>query len=342
MNDNRKWYSKSGIDSDVVISTRIRLARNLKNIPFPSRMTLEQKHTVENKVRAAIIESNSYISSDFRFIDLENLSKNDAVSMVERHLVSPDFISDMTGKALIINSTEEVSIMVNEEDHIRIQVMSEGFDLDKTFETADRIDTLISESAPVAFDSRLGYLTQCPTNLGTGMRASVMLHLPGLQESGAISRITANLSKLGIVIRGTYGEGTNVTGALYQLSNQITLGLSEAEALSNLKAITKQLIVQERKVRSELIQNMMVQDKISRAAGVLRSAKVLTTAEFMNMVSLLRFGVSTNLIYGISPDQINDLVVRVQPATIGDIRDPKERDIRRATIVRSALANITE
>lgn len=340
MNDNRKWYSKSGVDGDVAISTRIRLARNLCDFPFPSRMNHEQMLKVESAIKSAVLNSNSYMSENFKFIPLEDLNQNEAVSLVERHLVSPEFITDFKGKGLIINNDESVSIMINEEDHIRIQVMCEGLAIETAFETADKIDTLISENVQIAFDKRLGYLTQCPTNLGTGMRASVMLHLPALQESGAMARISANLSKLGITIRGTYGEGSNVVGALYQLSNQITLGLSEAEALANLRAIADQLISQERNARAELIKNLLIQDKISRATGILKSAKVLSTSEFMNMISLLRFGAATKIITGITDEQINDLIAKVQPATIGEGIGANERDIKRASMVRSALSDV--
>lgn len=338
--DNMKWYSQSGPEGDVVISSRVRLARNLRDYPFPAKASAEGKQKVNDIVKKAILESNSYIASEFDFIKLSELTQSQAVSMVERHLVSPDFIADMSDKALLINKDESVSIMINEEDHIRIQVLKEGLSLDEAFEYADRIDTLINEGVAIAFDSRLGYLTQCPTNLGTGMRASVMLHLPALTESGAIGRITSNLSKIGIIIRGSYGEGTKIKGDMYQISNQITLGLSEQEALDNLKSVTMQIIAQEKRMRNELIVNLSVQDKISRAIGILKSAKLLSSDEFMNLISLVRFGVSERLITGLSFDTINKLSVEVLPANMGDYPNVNERDIARAELVKELLRDI--
>lgn len=338
--DNSKWYAKTGPEGDVVLSSRVRLARNLRDFPFPAKASLEDKFKVREIIKKSILDSNSYIASEFNYIELENLTQTQAVSMVERHLVSPDFIADMKDKALLINKDESVSIMINEEDHIRIQVLKEGMSLTEAFEYADRIDTLINENVAIAFDNRLGYLTQCPTNLGTGMRASVMLHLPALTESGTISRITSNLSKIGIIIRGTYGEGTKIKGNIYQISNQITLGLSEQEALANLQSVAAQIVAQERRMRNELILNLMVQDKISRAIGVLKSAKLLSSDEFMDLISLVRFGVSANLITGLSYDTINKLIIEVQPANMGEFDSTDERDKKRAEIVKEKLLDI--
>ena len=338
--NNYKWYSKTGPEGDVVISSRIRLARNLRDYPFPIKSDSETKRIVNNIVKKAILESNSYIASEFNYIELDKLSHTQAVSLVEKHLVSPDFIADMSDRALLITKDESVSIMINEEDHIRIQVLKEGLSLNEAFEYADRIDTLINEGVAIAFDNRLGYLTQCPTNIGTGMRASVMLHLPALSESGAISRITSNLAKIGIIIRGSYGEGTKIKGDMYQISNQITLGLSEQEALDNLRSVTMQIIAQERRVRNELIMNLSIQDKISRAIGILKSAKLLSSDEFMNLISLVRFGVAERLVTGLDFDTINKLSVEILPATMGEFPNTNERDIARAELVKEKLTDI--
>ena len=256
MTETAKWYEKAGSCGDVVVSTRVRLARNLKQYPFPARASASQREAVERQVKDALLSGNSILSKEFRFVPLENTTQEEAVSLVERHIVSPEFIADRRGKAVLISADESISIMVNEEDHLRIQVLREGFSLKEAAETADRIDTLLSENLDFAFDPELGYLTQCPTNLGTGLRASVMLHLPGLTESGAMPRIASNLSKLGLTIRGTYGEGSKSIGALYQLSNQITLGLSENEAIENLRSITVQLMEEERKARAQMSEEL--------------------------------------------------------------------------------------
>lgn len=346
MENQTKWYEKAGGEGDVVTSTRIRLARNLKAYPFPVKLSQKEKETIEEQVKAALLSGNSIMASEFKFIQLDTLRSEQAISLVEKHLISPEFISGMAGKALLLSKDETIAIMINEEDHLRIQVMCEGLALQKAYETIERIDRLLGETLHFAFDDELGYLTQCPTNLGTGMRASVMLQLPALAEYGAIPRMTANLAKLGIVIRGSYGEGTQVTGALYQLSNQVTLGLSEQEAISNLQAITTQLIHEERKTRKAMAESIAMQDKIDRAAGVLKSARILSTTELMNLTAYLRFGLSAGVIEGVTHEQLNKLVSDTQPATImanaGKNMEQEERDILRAQKAREICKHIKE
>lgn len=339
MSDTLKWYEKSGNNGDIIISTRVRFARNIERFPFPSRMTLEQKEEIIRAVDIAI--NSSPVADRFCCKQLSDISDTERVSLVERHLVSPEFISDPDGRAVFIYDDESVSIMVNEEDHLRIQVMCEGFDFETALETADRIDTLLNEKLNFAFDDKLGYLTQCPTNLGTGMRASIMLHLPALQDSGTISRIASNLSKLGLTIRGTYGEASKPVGAIYQLSNQITLGLSEQEAINNLKDISNELILKEQAMRTQMITHLEIQDRISRSCGILKSAKLLTKDEFMRLISNIRFGISCKLISNIDIETINALTVHVQPATIqllaGKPLKHEERDALRAKLTSEAL-----
>ena len=346
MTETAKWYEKAGSCGDVVVSTRVRLARNLKQYPFPARALASQREAVERQVKDALLSGNSILSKEFRFIPLENTTQEEAVSLVERHIVSPEFIADRRGKAVLISADESISIMVNEEDHLRIQVLREGFSLKEAAETADRIDTLLSENLDFAFDPELGYLTQCPTNLGTGLRASVMLHLPGLTESGAMPRIASNLSKLGLTIRGTYGEGSKSIGALYQLSNQITLGLSENEAIENLRSITVQLMEEERKARAQMSEEIAWQDKIDRAAGVLKSARVLSSSEFMDLLSYIRLGLSTGVLQGVTTQELNALMVNAQPATLmaraGKQLDETQRDVLRADMAREVCAKIKE
>lgn len=346
MTETAKWYEKAGSCGDVVVSTRVRLARNLKQYPFPARASASQREDVERQVKDALLSGNSILSKEFRFIPLENTTQEEAVSLVERHIVSPEFIADRRGKAVLISADESISIMVNEEDHLRIQVLREGFSLKEAAETADRIDTLLSENLDFAFDPELGYLTQCPTNLGTGLRASVMLHLPGLTESGAMPRIASNLSKLGLTIRGTYGEGSKSIGALYQLSNQITLGLSENEAIENLRSITVQLMEEERKARAQISEEIAWQDKIDRAAGVLKSARVLSSSEFMELLSYIRLGLSTGVLQGVTTQELNALMVNAQPATLmaraGKQLDETQRDVLRADMAREVCAKIKE
>ncbi len=341
-----KWYEKAGASGDVVCSTRVRLARNLKQYPFPDRASLEQREDIKKRVRDALLSGNSILSKEFQFLPLEEMDEEIAVSLVERHIVSPGFIAGRQGKGVLIAEDESISIMINEEDHLRIQVLREGLSLKEAAETADRLDTLLGESLSFAFDQEFGFLTQCPTNLGTGMRASVMLHLPALQESGSIARICANLSKLGLTLRGTYGEGTKVTGALYQLSNQITLGLSENEAIENLSAIAGQLIEEERRLRNQMCKNLLLQDKITRAAGVLGSARVISTGEFMELLSYVRLGLAAGLLQGVTPEELNALSVHAQPATLmaqnGQKLSENQRDAKRACLARQVCGKLRD
>ena len=344
MNESVKWYEKAGKESDVVCSTRVRLARNLKSYPFPDRANLRQKKEIEEKVRGALMSAGGLMPGKFEFAELSSLSNEVAVSMVERHLVSPGFISGIEGKALLISDDESISIMINEEDHIRIQVIKEGFCPKETFEAADRIDSLMK--LDYAFDDELGYLTQCPTNLGTALRVSVMMHLPALTEYNVISRMASNLSKLGITIRGTYGEGTKVSGAMYQMSNQVTLGLTENEALENLAAIAGQVIAEERQCRGIMIKNIGVQDKIVRSAGLLKSARIMSGYEFMDLISYVRLGISAGILSGITHAEINKLITDVQSATLmtkaGKQLGQAERNILRAQRVREICKKIEE
>ena len=231
-----KWYRSTGQDGDVVISTRVRLARNLPRVPFPACMNPEQKRQAADTILKALPERG------YRVIDMHTLPHITALSLVERHLISPEFSKREEGSVLCLSEDESASLMIGEEDHLRIQVMQAGLELDRAYRTADELDTALDSRLHFAFDDRLGYLTQCPTNLGTGMRASLMLHLPALQDGGAIQQLANTVSKLGLTIRGLYGEGSKPEGAIYQLSNQVTLGISESAAIENLKGIAAQIL----------------------------------------------------------------------------------------------------
>ena len=317
--------------SNEVISTRVRLARNLKDYPFPCRLSEQGRKKVIEKVTSAIRDSNSSIASDFNLIKLDDLTEAQGVSLVERHLVSPEFISETEGRALLLSKDESMSIMINEEDHIRLQVI-----------TADKLDTLLDENLEFAFDDKLGYLTQCPTNLGTGMRASVMLHLPALEKSRTIGRIAGNLSKLGLTIRGAYGEGSEPSGSLYQLSNQVTLGISEKAAIENLENITKQLVSQEQQARERLAKSIDIQDSVSRSLGLLKSAMVMTHDEALKLLSNVRFGILSGQIKDVTAEVVDSLMEKIEPATLmvnaGKNLSAQERDIERAKILREALS----
>lgn len=325
----------------VVISTRVRLARNLKDYPFPSRLSQQGAQKVIEKVKSAIENSNSSIASDFSFIKLDNLTPAQGASLVERHLVSPEFISDTVGRALLLSRDNSISIMINEEDHIRLQVITDGLSLEQAYDTADRLDTLLDENLDFAFDEKLGYLTQCPTNLGTGMRASVMLHLPALEKSRAIGRIAGNLSKLGLTIRGAHGEGTEPKGAMYQLSNQVTLGISERAAVENLKNITEQLVAQEKQARERMCKSIDIQDTVSRSLGLLKSAIVMTHDEALKLLSNVRFGILSGQLTDVEIKTVDRLMTDVEPATLivnsKKNLSAQERDIERAKLLRETL-----
>jgi len=332
-----KWYIGAGEQSDIVVSTRIRLARNIAEYPFPNKLNTKSRTELNNMIKEALEENNKF-GLDYK--EMKTLARFEAASMAERHIISPEFASDADGRALLLSPEEDISIMLCEEDHIRVQVMKSGFGLDEAYAVADEIDNILGEKFNFAFDERIGYLTQCPTNLGTGMRASVMLHLPALTLSGQIHKLINTVSKLGLTFRGAYGEGTNATGDMYQLSNQITLGISEEFAIKNLKAITLQLCAQERAVREELLRDPVTEDRIFRAYGILNWARLLTSKELMENLSLVRLGsVSGKL--NVPLETVNELMVSMQPATInaraGQRLETQERDTIRATEVRKML-----
>ena len=332
-----KWYIGAGEQSDIVVSTRIRLARNIAEYPFPNKLNTKSRMELNNVIKEALESDNKY---NLRFLEMRTLARFEAASMAERHIISPEFASDLDGRALMLSPEEDISIMLNEEDHIRLQVMKSGFALDEAYQVANEIDDVLGARFNFAFDERIGFLTQCPTNLGTGMRASVMLHLPALTLSGQIHKLINTVSKLGLTFRGAFGEGTNAVGDMYQLSNQITLGISEEFAIKNLKAITLQLCAQERTAREEMLKDVSTEDRIFRAYGLLKWARLLSTKELMENLSFVRLGSVTGKI-NIPIETVNELMVSMQPATInaraGQKLPTQERDAVRATEVRTKL-----
>jgi protein arginine kinase len=337
-----KWYLETGPQGDVVISTRVRIARNIVDYPFPCKLSPEQGEQVIEKARAALLDGGEEAASRFDFIDMQKLTPARAMSLSEKHLISPEFARNREGRALMLSKDESMSIMLNEEDHIRIQVMLPGMQLDEALKRADVIDDRFDEKLHYAFDENLGYLTQCPTNLGTGLRASLMLHLPALEQSGAVANLSAMVAKLGLVIRGTFGEGSKVKGSFYQLSNQVTLGISEKQAIDNLTVVANELISQELAAREAFKRSgAVLEDKIWRSYGVLRNARMLSSDEFMTLISNVRLGATMKII-DIGLEMINELINEVQPSTLtataGRNLDSRQRDELRARIVREKLA----
>ena len=333
-----KWYLEKGDQGDIVISTRIRLARNLYDFPFPAKLDISGKNKINELIKGILFENDR---KDFSYIEMKDLSRIQAVSLAESHLISPEFASKKDGSALVLSSDESVSIMLCEEDHIRLQVMKSGLALEEAYDIADKLDRMIDGKVKYAFDERIGYLTQCPTNLGTAMRASVMLHLPALTRCGQMTKLANTVSKLGLTIRGANGEGSQPIGDMYQISNQITLGITEETAIANLKSIVLQLVSQERAAAAELVKKPAEEDKIFRAYGILKNARLLSTNEFMELISIVRLGATKGL-FDIPIEKINELIVSMQPATISasnpEAATPALRDAYRAKVVREALA----
>ncbi len=335
----KKWYNTKNEHDNVILSTRVRFARNLEDFPFPCRLDDEKKQTVCRVVRDALCDVSGI---KLNYIEMQDLTQKQAVALAERHLISPDFAVPQKGRALLLSDDESVSIMLCEEDHIRIQVIKGGLDLDGAFELANKIDDLLDSKLKYAFDEQIGYLTQCPTNLGTGMRSSVMLHLPALSKCGQMAKLSSTVSKLGLTVRGTYGEGTSAKGDIFQLSNQVTLGISEKSALDNLKTLALQIATQERAAGEEFVKNMNIVDRITRAYGILSSARLLSTDEMLDLFSWVRLGavysvIETNI------EKIDELTETMQAATLacnnGETLSSDERDEIRAKTVREALFN---
>ena len=334
-----KWYEKDGELGDIAVSTRVRLARNLKDYPFPGRMSQQQENEVLHSVSSYLISSAG--GTTFRFLELKNLDRITIGSLVERHLISPE-LAGKNGGGVVLSGDDSVSIMINEEDHLRIQSILSGLRLGQCLETVNRLDDLLDGNFKYAWSDQLGYLTHCPTNLGTGLRASLMLHLPAHTETGEIRRLLPNLGKLGFTVRGLYGEGTKASGSLYQLSNQMTLGLSEQEAIERLDEVVRSTIEREKNLRNVMMEKnpIFLEDRIWRAYGILSNARRISSGEAMKLISDIR-GVSIGILKDISISELNKLICNIQTNCIisaaGKPLTDVERDTERAELIRQAL-----
>lgn len=338
-----KWIESRGPEGDIVLSSRVRLARNMKAYHFPHVMDNEEAFKVIKECSAAVLESNTPLSRSFELVELAKLSQLDRISLVEKHLISPGLAENYKRSGVLINDDSTVSIMINEEDHIRLQIIYPGLQLRETYDLANKIDDVIEERIDYAYDQKMGYLTVCPTNIGTGMRASVMMHLPALSMTQNINGVLNAVTQVGLTIRGIYGEGSNVQGNVYQISNQVTLGLSEEEIISNLTAVTRQIIDMEKAERQKLADSNQIklEDNAWRSLGILKSARVLSSSECLNLISNLRLGIELGIISGIDSVTLNELMINTQPATLMKIEggefDAESRDIKRAKYVREKL-----
>ena len=335
------WLSGEGSDSQVVLSSRVRLARNIANSPFPSRADTNRRESILSFVKNTVEKSESL--SRGTFVDCAKLDDLDRSFLVERHLASVELTRSRDSCALLIGEKENTSLMINEEDHLRVQALSSGLEIRKAFEMADEMDEDLSGSLEFAFDPTFGYLTACPTNTGTGMRASVLIHLPGLALTREIEKVISQINKLGLVVRGFYGEGSDVWGNLFQVSNQTTLGRSEEDIVESLERVTRQIIEYEENARKRLFSEApdQIEDKIWRAFGILKHARTLTSEEVLNMLSAIRLGIGTGIVKTLSLPQVNEILALSQPAHLQKHfkkrMEPGERDRIRAELVRSKL-----
>lgn len=338
------WMDGSGPDADIVISSRIRLARNLEGLKFPQAASEADLRKVKSLVRSACTDINEQGGwGRFLYVDLEDLTELDRQVLVEKHLISPQHAALPVGRALMVREDEMFSVMVNEEDHLRIQCLFSGLQLEQAWVAITGLDDALEARLDYAYCVKRGYLTACPTNVGTGIRASVMMHLPALVIAGLAGGIFTAASKVGMVVRGIYGEGTEAMGNIFQLSNQVTLGQSEEEILSNLQVVARQIIDQERSARAAFLRDMkeQIEDRVFRAFGILQHARILPSDEAIKKWSDVRLGHDTGLIRSLDRRSLNKLIVATRPAFIqrvaGRPLSAFERDLQRAALVRRTM-----
>ena len=335
------WYLENGKDSDVIVSSRIRLARNIREFPFKIKMTKEDKKNLLEKIKYNT-PSIGYGLKFFYLKDMDDLSK---LSLVEKHIISPDMVLDKDEeKAILINDEENICIMLNEEDHIRLQVFTSGLDLQNTLNLAIEIDEKLNEIFGFSYSEKYGYLTACPTNVGTGLRASVMVHLPALKITGNLPKILHIVNNFGMTIRGVYGEDSKSRADLYQISNIQTLGMDEKEIVSNLENITKKVMEQERLARKYLTKNgLELEDKIYRSYGILTNAKIITSEECDNLISDIKLGTDLGIIKELNDKKVKELILYTKPASmqkrLGKVLTDIERDKTRQEIIRKIIDN---
>jgi protein arginine kinase len=324
-------------NNDIVITSRIRLARNLKNYKFPIYMTESESNSVINEIYNAVSKHENYKLTYMK--DLSDVKKN---SLIENHIISPALANKRNEGAFLLSPDGKTSVMINEEDHIRIQTIEDGLSLKECWKLSNEVDDIIEESVDYAFDRELGYITACPTNIGTGMRASVMLHLPALSITNQIDKLLYGVSQLGVAVRGVYGEGTKSIGHLYQISNQGTLGASEETLIDKINQIVMQIIDKEKNTREHLMKNNYddLEDDFYRAYGLLTNARKMTVDEAMKLLSLIKLGSEMGITPMVKGKNIYQLMIWIQPNNISTIDaelSPKDRDKKRAEIIRREL-----
>ncbi len=337
-----EWLRGTGPESDIVMSSRIRLARNLAQFPFLNRADDSVRADIERVLHREV--SQLALRGEITYLDVNSLEGVDRQFLVERQLISRELADSHGSRGVGITSEENVSLMVNEEDHLRIQVLRSGLDLDACWEEINRIDDLLEQHVTYAFSERLGYLTACPTNVGTGIRVSVLLHLPALVITKEIQKVFQALQKISLAVRGLYGEGSQAMGDFYQISNQVTLGKTEEALIRNLKDVIPSIISYERKVRQTLVKEnrQRLHDQVSRAYGILKTAQTISSEETMHLLSSVRMGVNLGLIDDLPIPTVNELFIHTQPAHVQKLRkahlESAERNVARASYLRQRLA----
>jgi len=337
------WLESAGGDAEVVMSSRARVARNLTEHRFTHNCDNAELAEILDGVRAAAGSTGAFAES--RYAPMGEISSLDRQFLAERHLASREFLFNSASRGIVFNEAETLSLMINEEDHLRIQGLAPGFDLESAWRRASELDDGLSAQLEFAFSDRLGYLTACPTNLGTGLRLSVLIHLPGLVHSKEINKLLDSLRKLNHSIRGLYGEGSEVMGNFFQLSNSTTLGTSEDAILSSLNEMVGKVIGFEQRAREMLFRKAqrLLEDKVWRAYGLLQFARSVNTKEALSLISAVRLGVGMGIIKGVSISSLNRLLVYTQPAHLqkfsGTTMDAQARDEARAEFIRDTLAH---
>src|SRR5579872_2028636 len=337
-----EWLRGTGPESDIVISSRIRLARNLAQFPFPNRADDDAKSQIEDMLRSKLDQLR--IDTKLSYVDVARLESLDRQFLVERQLISREHAESQGSRGVGIADEENLSLMINEEDHLRMQVLRSGLALDDCWNAINKLDDAVEEHVTYAFNDQLGYLTACPTNVGTGIRVSVMLHLPALVLTKEIQKVFQALQKINLAVRGLYGEGSQAMGDFYQISNQITLGKNEEQLINEIRDVVPNIISYERRVRDALVKDNRqgLHDKVSRAYGTLKSAQSISSEETMILLSSVRMGINLGLIDDLAIPTVNELFIHTQPAHLQKLRktslDSADRNAARASYLRQRLS----
>lgn len=337
-----EWMKGTGPENDIVLGSRVRLARNLAGIPFPAVADDAQLKEVVDRVTQATRESLARNAS-YDIVLLREVSPLERQLLVEKHLISPQHTEQVKHKAVILRDDEAVSIMVNEEDHLRIQALFPGMQPLEAWHLCNEVDDAYDRSLEYAYSDEIGYLTACPTNVGTGMRASIMVHLPALAITGQAKPVMGAVPKFGLAVRGIYGEGTEILGNIYQVSNQVTLGRTEEEIIHHLSSVTRQIISQERHAREHILQQRRsyVEDRVWRSYGLLSHARAISSQEAMQLLSDVRLGIDLGIVKGVESRILQELLVMIRPAHLqkfmGRELSAPERDVHRAALIRERL-----